>query len=126
MNIYKLKVISAIITINSLISLRALAQVKIHTVSSILNNPVEGEVVTLQGKIISQQIGQSDYTFTDGTNEITLELEKSDFPYDPNQTVQVMGIVDFESQHPDEAAKDPSPEDIQIDVTQLQVVTSSK
>ena len=112
MNIYKLKIISTIVVINSLISLKALAQVKTHTVSSILDNPVEGEVVTLQGKIISQQIGQTDYIFTDGTNKITLELKESDFPYDPNQTIEIMGIVDFESQHPDEAAKDPSPEDI--------------
>ena len=111
--------------INSLIGANALSQTQIDTVSSILDNPVEGQEVTLRGKIIDQEPGETDYIFTDSTNEITIELQDNDFPYNPDTTIEISGIVDFESQHPEEVAKDPTPEDIQINVDRLQVVTSN-
>ena len=98
---------------------------QIATVSSIFDNPVEGQEVTLRGQIIDQQPEETDYVFTDGTNEITIQLQDKDFSYNPDTTVEISGIVDFESEHPDEVAKDPTPEDIQINVNQLQVVTSN-
>ena len=97
---------------------------KIATVSSVLDNPVEGQEVTLRGNIIDQEPGENDYIFTDGTNEITIQLQEIDYPYNPDTTVVISGIVDFESQHPEEVAKDPTPEDIQVNVNQLQVVSS--
>lgn len=98
---------------------------QIATVSSIFDNPVEGQEVTLRGQIIDQQPEETDYVFTDGTNKVTIQLQDKDFSYNPNTTVEISGIVDFESQHPDEVAKDPTPENIQINVNQLQVVTSN-
>ncbi len=98
---------------------------QIATVSSILDHPVEGQEVTLRGQIIDQQLEETDYVFTDGTNKITIQLQENDFSYNPDTTVEISGIVDFESQHPDEVAKDPTPEDIQVNVNQLQVVTSN-
>ncbi len=98
---------------------------QIGTVSSIFDNPVEGQEVTLRGKIIDQQPEETDYVFTDGTNKITIQLQENDYPYNPDTTVEISGIVDFESQHTDEVAKDPTPEDIQVNVNQLQVVTSN-
>ncbi len=106
-------------------SSKALSQTQIATVASILDNPVEGQKVTLQGKIIAQEPGETDYIFTDGTNKITIELEEADFPYNPDTTVEISGVIDFESQHPEEVAKDPTPEKIQINVDRLQVVDAN-
>ncbi|MDJ0588857.1 MAG: NirD/YgiW/YdeI family stress tolerance protein [Pleurocapsa sp. MO_226.B13] len=106
-------------------SSKALSQTQIATVASILDNPVEGQEVTLQGKIIAQQPGETDYIFTDGTNKITIQLQEADFPYNPDTTVEISGVIDFESQHPEEVAKDPTPEKIQINVDRLQVVDAN-
>lgn len=108
-----------------LLSTKALSQTQIATVASVLDNPVEGQEVTLQGKIIAQQPGETDYIFTDGTNKITIQLQEADFPYNPDATVEISGVVDFESQHPEEVAKDPTPEKIQINVDRLQVVDAN-
>ena len=122
----KIKTFLTLIAINSLVCGNALSQTQIDTVSSILDNPVEGQEVTLRGKIIDQEPGETDYIFTDGINEITIILQEEDFPYNPDLTIEISGIVDVESQHPEEAEKDPTPEDIKINVNQLQVVTSNE
>ena len=122
----KINTVLTLIAINSMVCANALSQTKIATISSILNNPVEGQEVTLRGKIIGQEQGDTDYIFTDGMNKIMIELQDKNFPYNPNTTVEISGVVNLESQHLEEVEKETTPEDIEIDVNQLQVVTSNE
>ena len=123
---HKVKTFLALVSFNYILCANAFGQTQITTISSIFDNPVEGQKVTLRGKIIGHQQNETDYTFADNTNEITIELQESDFDFNPNETVEISGMVDFESQHLEEAKKDPTPEDIQIRVNQLQVVNSNQ
>ncbi len=125
-NMQRINTVFTLIAINSIVCANALSQTKIATVSSILDNPVEGQEVILRGQIIGQEQGETDYIFTDGTKKITIELQEENFPYNPNTTVEISGVVDFESQHPEEIATETTPEKIQINVNQLQVVTSNE
>lgn len=122
----KVKTFLTLITFNCILCGSAFGQTKINTISSILDNPVEGQKVILQGKIIGRQRNETDYTFADNTNEITIEIQENNFDFNPNETVEISGMVDFESQHPEEAKKDPTPEDIQIRVNQLKVVNANE
>ncbi len=124
-SLQKINTVFALVAINTLVCGNALSQTEVNTVASILDNPVEGEEVTLRGKIIEQEPGETDYVFTDGTSKITIELEDNNYPYDPDTTIEISGVIDFESQHSEEVTKDSSPEDMQIIVNQLQVVTSN-
>lgn len=114
-----------LIAFNCILCGSAFGQTKINTISSILDNPVDGQRVILRGKIIEHQRNETDYIFADNTDEITIELQENNFDFNPNETLEISGMVDFESQHPEEAKKDPTPEDIQIRVNQLQVVNSN-
>ena len=120
---FKIKIILTILAINSVLAMKALSQTQIVTISSILEAPVEGKEVRLQGRIIAQEPGETDYIFTDGHSKITIQLQKKDFPYNPDTTIEILGVIDFESQHIEEAAFDPTPEDIQINVSQLRVIS---
>ena len=122
----KINTVLTLIALNFIVCGNAVSQTNTTTVSSILDNPVDGQKVILRGKIIGHQQNETDYTFTDNTNEITIELEDDNYPFNSNTTVEISGIVDFESEHPDEAIKDPTPEQIQIRVNQLQVVNSNE
>ena len=119
----KINTVFIVITINSVLCNHVLSENKIATISSILDTPVEGQEVTLRGKIIGQEEGETDYIFTDGTNQIIVEIPDKSFPYNPETTVEISGMVDFESEHPEEAKKDANPEDLQVKVHQLEVVT---
>ena len=121
---FNIKTIFTLLAFNFLFAVEVSSQTQITTVSSILDNPVEGQEVTLQGKIIDQQSDETDYIFSDGTDEIAIELQDNDFAYNPDVDIQISGVVDFESQNPEEALKDPTPEKIQINVNQLQIITS--
>ncbi len=125
-NIGKIKIAFSLIAINCLVGGNALSQTEIATVTSILDNPVEGQEVTLRGKIIGQEPGEDDYIFTDGTNKITIQLQDDNYPYNPDTTLEISGIIDFESQHPEEVKEDPTPENLQINVDRINVVTSNK
>ena len=125
-SLQKINTVFTLVAINTLVCGNALSQTEVATVSSILDNPVEGQEVTLRGKIIEQQQGEYDYLFTDGTSKMTIELEDDNYPYDPDTTIEISGVIDFESQHPEEAKQDPTPEDIQINVDQINVVTSNE
>ena len=130
-SIQKINTVFALIAINSLVSDNALSQTKIETVSSILDNPIDGKEVTLQGKIIEKMSDEADsngtdYIFTDGSNEITVELQDANYPYNKDTILEISGIIDFESEHLEEKGKDSTPEDIQIKVNQLQVVNLNK
>lgn len=97
----------------------------ISSVSSILDNPAEGQEAILRGQIISQQSEEKDYLFTDGTGEIVIQISENNFSYDPEVTVEITGVINFESQHLEEAAQDPTPEDIQFDVNRIQILTAN-
>ncbi|WP_019506035.1 NirD/YgiW/YdeI family stress tolerance protein [Pleurocapsa sp. PCC 7319] len=130
-SIQKINTVFALIAINSLVCANAWSQTKIETVSSVLDNPIDGKEVTLQGKIIEKMSDEADsngtdYIFTDGTNEITVELQDANYPYDQDTMLEISGIIDFESEHLEEKEKDLTPEDIQIKVNQLQVVNLNK
>ena len=120
----KIKTILLLSAFNFLFAVKASSQTQVTTVSSILDNPVEGQEVTLQGKIIDQQSDETDYIFSDGTDEIAIELQDNDFTYNADIDIQISGVVDFESQHSEGVVKDLTPEDIQINVNQLQILTS--
>ena len=123
---HKVKTFLTLVAFNCILCGSAFSQTKITTIAAILDNPIEGQKVILRGKIIEHQQNETDYTFADNTNEITIELQEKDFDFNPNETVEISGMVDFESQHLEEAKKDPTPEDIQIRVDQLQVVNSNQ
>ena len=40
-----------------------------------------------RGKIIDQESGEKDYTFTAGMNKITIKLQENNFSFDSNVTV---------------------------------------
>ena len=119
---FKIKVILALMTINSLFTLKALSQTEIVTIASILDSPSQGKEVTLRGKIIDRQPGEEDYIFTDGTNKIVIELQDNNFAYDSETTVEISGIVNFESKHIEEQTEDLTPENLEIEVSQLRVI----
>lgn len=124
-NIRKVYTVFTIVTISSICHFPALSQTKLTELSnlaSILENPIEGREVMLRGKIIGQQQDEPDYIFTDGNNQIIIRLEDDKFDYNPNNTVEILGIIDFESQHLEEREKDPTPENFEIVVKQLQVI----
>ena len=121
----KIKIILGLITINLLFSTKALTENKIISISSILESPIDGEEVTLRGRIIDQEEGEKDYIFTDGKNKIVIELEENDFRYDPNENIEILGIVNLESEH-FEQENDLTPENIEIDVNKLRVINNSR
>ena len=118
----KSKIISTLVVISSLFSLKALAQTQIVTIASILNHPVDGREVTLTGKIIDQESEEKDYIFTDGIDNITIELQSAGFSYNPDVTVKISGIVNLESEHLEERAEDPTPESIEIEVSKVEII----
>ena len=118
----KIKIISALIVLGSLFSLETLAQTQMVTIASILNYPVDGREVTLTGRIIDQESEEKDYIFTDGIDSITIELQDAGFSYNPDVTVKISGIVNLESEHLEERAEDPTPESIEIEVSQVEII----
>lgn len=119
----KFKIISTLVVISSLFSLKTLAETQTVTIASILNHPVDGKEVTLTGKIIDQESEEKDYIFTDGLSNITIELQDANFSYNPDVTVQISGIVNLESEHLDERAEDPTPETIEIEVSKIEIIS---
>lgn len=66
------------------------------SVQGILAKPVDGQPVQLQGKLL-RQISRHHYLFSDGTAEITVEIDAEDFPRKPvdqNTLVEIIGEVD--------------------------------
>lgn len=106
----------------SLFSLKALSQTQLVTIASVLDNPIDGKSVTLRGKIIDREPGENDYIFTDGTNKIVIELQDNSFSYDSNTTFEILGTVNLESEHIEERVEDPTPENIEIEVHQIQII----
>ena len=118
----KFKIISTLVIISSLFSLKSLAQTQIFTIASILASPIDGREVTLTGQIIEQESEEKDYIFTDGTNNITIKLQDANFSDNPDVTVKISGIVNLESEHLEERAEDPTPERIEIEVSKVDFI----
>ena len=65
------------------------------TVANILRTPVDDLRVTLRGNII-RKIGGDKYDFSDGTGEIRVDIDHSEWPAEPvneKTTVEIIGEV---------------------------------
>lgn len=74
------------------------------TVKEILADPNDDQEVTLRGKLL-RKTGDEDYVFSDGTGEITVEIDDDDFPQvriDENTLVEIHGEVDTSLRRPPE------------------------
>lgn len=80
------------------------AQVATPTVAEILAKPVDGQMVRVQGHLLSK-IKSKTYTFSDGTGEIVMEIDDDDFPKQPvseKTKIEVVGEVDTGLRRPPE------------------------
>lgn len=113
-----------------LLSLSALAQAEITSVSKVLASPKDDMEVKLRGRIISQQEGEAEYVFTDnGKDKIILDIsEENNFKYDPEKTIEVSGVVNIKSDEEDkekEDSVDPTPELLEIEVKEIKVISDA-
>ena len=63
-----------------------------------MKNPVEDAPVTLEG-YLTKKVAKEKYMFSDGKNEIKVEIDNEDFPTTPvneKTRVQIRGEVDRE------------------------------
>lgn len=69
------------------------------SVSLILAQRGDDAWVALRGQIV-QKVGHEKYLFTDGTGQVTLDIDDKYFPYDkpitPQTTIEIKGEVDRE------------------------------
>ena len=66
------------------------------TVASIKNNPIKDMDIVLQGSLLNK-LSHKRYTFSDGTGEITVEIDDEDFggkQVDPNTRIEIHGEVE--------------------------------
>jgi uncharacterized protein (TIGR00156 family) len=73
-------------------------QIQPKSVAEILKNPVDDQVVVLQG-YITKKIGKKKYIFSDGTAEIRVEIDAKHMPtqqIDQKTHVQLTGEVETE------------------------------
>ncbi len=74
------------------------------TVSNVLRTPIDDQRVTLRGNII-RRIGGDKYVFSDGTGEIRVDIDDSEWPAEPvneKTTVEIIGKIDVEFMSPTE------------------------
>ena len=69
------------------------------TVKEVLGRAPDDAWVTLRGRI-TQKVGHEKYLFTDGTDQITVDIDDKYFPYDtpitPKTNIEISGEVDKE------------------------------
>jgi len=69
------------------------------TVKQVVDRPVDHMWVTLRGHILNK-VAHERYLFSDGTGQITVEIDDEYFPYNrpitPENTVEISGEVDSE------------------------------
>ncbi len=94
--------------------------------AAILQQAPEGETITVEGQIIGKI--EDCHIFTDGNSKILVHLENENAPYDPNETIEISGIIkdhvmpnsdNFE----DEAYSD-IPMDRMIMVNEIEIIAS--
>ena len=69
-----------------------------RSVADVLKNPVEDAPVALEG-YLTKKVAKEKYMFSDGKNEIKVEIDNEDFPTTPvneKTRVQIRGEVDRE------------------------------
>ncbi len=59
--------------------------------AAILQQAPEGETITVEGQIIGKI--EDCHIFTDGNSKILVHLENENAPYDPNETIEISGII---------------------------------
>lgn len=97
-------------------NVQPLPAVKYHSVAEIVKKPVDDVIVELQGKLL-RQVGKEKYIFSDGTDEIRVEIDDELLAgkrIDADTTVRIRGEVEKDFLQ--------SPE---IDVDQLTIVTAT-
>lgn len=87
---------------------------------TILANPIDGELITLQGRLLRQGDDDEEYVFTDGTGEITLEIYDEDFDFALDMPIEISGEIDLESEDPTQ--HEAHAETVEIDVSQWQAI----
>ena len=94
--------------------------------AEILQQAPEGERITVEGQIIGKI--EDCHIFTDGNSKVLIHLENENAPYDPNETIEISGIIkdhvmpnsdNFE----DEAYSD-IPMDRMIMVNEIEIIAS--
>lgn len=74
------------------------------TVANVLRTPIDEQRVTLRGNIV-RRIGGDKYVFSDGTGEIRVDIDDSEWPAEPvneKTTVEIIGKIDVEFMSPTE------------------------
>ena len=125
-NIKTILTIFALVAGNAVVIPKALSQTELSDFSSVIENPVEGEQVTVKGKIIEQIEGTSDYVLSDGTNLLVIHLENNDVIYTPDTIVEVSGTIGLEPHHLHEGDHDHTDTEMEILVEQIQVITANE
>lgn len=113
--------VPCLVTASSFIFIPSVLAQKVTTIANILVEPKDNMEVTIRGKIIERQKGENDYIFTDGQEKIMVEIEKENFEYNPNETIEISGVVSLESTKEDDEY-DPTPETIEIEVKEIKAV----
>ena len=94
---------------------------ELTTIAEILAEPKDDMEVIIRGRIIEQEKGEDDYIFTDGKDKIVVEIEEENFQYNPNEIVEISGVVNLELEK-GEKEGDPTPEAIEIEVKKIKTV----
>ncbi|MDJ0704575.1 MAG: NirD/YgiW/YdeI family stress tolerance protein [Leptolyngbyaceae cyanobacterium MO_188.B28] len=98
-----------------------LAQNNTLTIQSILAEPTDGMQVTLQGRVLQAGDDAEDYIFTDGTDQIAIEIHDDNFSFTPDTLFEITGEVYLEAE--DSTQQEAHPEEIEIEVHQVRIVT---
>lgn len=91
------------------------------TIEAILEAPVDGASVTLQGYVVRSGDDPTDFIFSDGTEEIPVEIYEEGFVADPETLVLITGEVDLEADDP--ADTEAEPEEVEIDISSIEVIS---
>jgi len=121
---WKICTISALTVGSFSIALSALADKGKISITEILSDPQDGAEVRIYGTVIEQQPGEDEYIISDETGEITVEIDDLNMELDPGTKIEVLGVVSLELEHKGEAEKegDPTPEEIEIEATEVNIM----
>lgn len=127
-NIQKICTILTLVAFNSLGCFSALAQTVSSDLSSVLENPVTGQEVTLRGKFVGTV--EDCHVFSDGTNKILVEFEEEELSYNPDNTVEISGTVQHGVMHEAHSVEEGHYDNVAMDtvimVNQLKVITANE
>ncbi|MGK7947583.1 MAG: hypothetical protein AB4368_01930 [Xenococcaceae cyanobacterium] len=94
--------------------------------AAILQQAPEGETITVEGQIIGKI--EDCHIFTDGNSKILVHLENENAPYDPNETIEISGIIKNHVMPDSENFKDEAYSDIPMNrmimVNEIEIIAS--